>query len=273
MKTIIFIFIFLISHLIASDKLIFGAISTVEAELMKKKLMPLMNYIQSKTGKTIEFQTGYDYADTIEKFANGTFDIGYIGPSPYVKAKKINPNSLTIVAKLKNSTQDSFKSVIISKKGSSISKLEDLNDKRFAFGSPNSTLSYYVPMSMLIDNKLVHKLKHYDFLGRHDRVAQYVIMGKYDAGAIKKSVADKYSKYLQVVALSKTFPDFMIVANPKIEKEILEKLKKAILTLKDKNILKSLKNSAIGFEKAKDDDYDDLRIIMNHVDEFGHVNQ
>ena len=268
MKAIIFTLILLISHLSASDSLVFGTISTVEAELMQKKLMPLMNYIQNKTGKTIEFQTGYDYADTIEKFANGTFDIGYIGPSPYVKAKEIDSNCLTIVAKLKNSTQDSFESVIISKKGSPISKLDDLKDKRFAFGSPNSTLSYYVPMDILIKNQLVHKLKSYDFLGRHDRVAQYVIMGKYDVGAIKKSIADKYSKYLQVVALSKTFSDFMIVANPKIEKEVLKKLEKAILSLKDRDILKSLKNSAIGFEKAKDSDYDELRIIMKNVDKF-----
>jgi phosphonate transport system substrate-binding protein len=268
MKAIIFMLTLLILHLSASDTLVFGAISTVEAELMKTKLTPLINYIQNKTGKTIEFQTGYNYSDTIAKFATGEFDIGYIGPSPYIKAKKINPDSLNIIAKLKNSAKSSFESVIISKKGSSISKLDDLIDKRFAFGSPNSTLSHYVPMDMLIKKQLVHKLKCYDFLGRHDRVAQYVIMGRYDTGAIKKSIAQKYSKYLQVVATSRTFPDFMIVANPKIGKEVLDKLENAILGLKDRDILKSLKDSAIGFEKAKDSDYDELRIIMKNVDEF-----
>ena len=267
MKPIIIAILF-ITQLISSDKLVFGAISTIEPDLMKKKLSPVIKYLENKTGKKIEFQTGYNYNDTINKFADGTFDIGLIGPAPYVKTKIINPNSIKIVAGLKNAPNKPFQSVIISKKGSSISKLSDINNHKFAFGSPQSTLSYYVPMDMLINANVIKNVKRYDFLGRHDKVAQYVIMGKYDLGAVKKSVANKYSKYIQIVAKSKPLPDFMIVANQTIDEEIVNKIKDALLNLKDPKILGLLKKSVIGFENRKDSDYDNLREIMLNVQTY-----
>ncbi len=268
MKLIIFTLIFSFYQALASDKLIFGAISTIEPDLMEKKLFPIINYLEMATGKKIEFQTGYNYTDTINKFADGTFDIGYIGPAPYLKTKKINPNSIEIIAGLVNTEDKPFQSVLISKKGSSIQKINDIKNHRFAFGSPKSTLSYFVPMDMLIKSKVIKKVERYDFLGRHDKVAQYVIMGKYDAGAVKKSIADKYSKYLQVVAQSQALPDFIIVSNKSLEKEIVKKIKNALLNLRDTEILKSLKKSALKFEEREDNDYDNLRLIMNNVNNY-----
>lgn len=272
MKKIILIFMLLLIPLIASDKLIFGSISIIEPHLMKKKLAPFIEYLEKMTGKKIEFRSGYDYGDSIEKFANGTFDIGLIGPSPYTKVKKINPNSINIVAGLKNKKQNSFKSVIISKKGSPILTIKDLDEKNFAFGSPESTLSYYLPMNLLIKQGAIGKLKSYDFLGRHDRVAQYVIMGKYDAGAVKKSIADKYSKYVQVITESQAIPDFMIVANSKLDKEIFLKIQDALYKLTDPIVYKSFKANFAGFEPRKDSDYDKLRVMMQEIDDNKKVN-
>ena len=266
MKAVLFILIISLSHLIASDKLVFGAISTVEPDLMEKKLLPIMNYLEEVTGKRVVFQTGYNYTDAINKFADGTFDIGYIGPAPYLKTKTINPDSINIVAGLKNADNKPFQSVIISKKGSSILKLSDIKNHRFAFGSPQSTLSHFVPMNMLINANIIKNIERYDFLGRHDKVAQYVIMGKYDAGAVKKSVAEKYSKYLQIIAKSKPLSDFMIVVKASLDKQLVRQIKDALIDLKDPKILHSLKISAVGFQERIDSDYDDLRVIIENVE-------
>ena len=268
MKLIILLLILSLSQVLASDKLVLGAISPINPELMKKKLLPIMSYLEEATGKKIEFQTGYDYTDTINKLVDGTFDIGYIGPAPYVTAKKINPKSVHIIAGLVNAENKPFQSVIISKKGSKITTLDDIKNRRFAFGSPQSTLSYFVPMEMLMKANVIKKVERYDFLGRHDKVAQYIIMGKYDVGAVKKSVADKYSKYVQVVASSKKLADFVMIANSSVEHKVVEKIKHALLNLKDTKILKSLKDSAIGFEERKDSDYNDLRLIIESVQKY-----
>ena len=268
MKALFLTLIVLTSNLLASQYLIFGAISTVEPHLMELKLTPLMKEIEKVTGKKVKFQTGYDYTDTINKFANGTFDIGYIGPIPYIKTQDINPHALEILAGIKNSKKSPFRSVIISKKGSKFKKLEDLKNTSFAFGSPKSTLSYYVPKHMLVTSGTLKDIKEYHFLGRHDKVAQYVIMGKFAAGAIKQSIANKYSKYLQIIATSNAMPGFTIVANKKLDKKLRIKIKKLLLNLKNIDALKKIKKSAIGFEKRKDSDYDELRLIMREVDSY-----
>jgi len=265
MKDLFIVILLLMSHIQASERLIFGAISTVDPEIMKKNMQPLLRYLEEVTGREIEFQTGYDYYSTIEKFVDGTFDFGYIGPAPYIRAKNMDSDSLSICAGLQNRSGDYFHSVIVSKKGSEILTIRDLNDARFAFGSPASTLSYYVPMQMLIDSKVIDEIHHYDFLGRHDIVAQYVIMGKYDAGAIKESVALKYASYLQIIARSEDIPDFMIVVSSKMDKALALKIQQALYNLKDPEILGSIKTSAIGFTPRLDSDYDNLRHIMKKV--------
>lgn len=268
MKALFLTLIIVIYQLSASQNLVFGAISTIEPTLMKAKLTPLIKKIEKVTGTNIEFQTGYDYANTIDKFTDGTFDIGLIGPAPYIRAKSINPDALKIIVGIKNSEKSPFRSVIISKKGSKFLKYSDLKGKKFAFGSPESTLSYYVPKSMLINSNTIKELKYYDLLGRHDRVAQYVIMGKYSAGAVKQSIADKYSKYLQVIATSEAMPGFMIVANSKLDKNLVLKIKNMLLNLEDITIVQKIKKSAVGFQEREDSEYDKLRVIMDNVDNY-----
>jgi phosphonate transport system substrate-binding protein len=268
MKALFLTFILFITHLLASDTLVFGVISTIEPHLMELKLKPLMKKIEQVSGKKLLFKTGYDYSDTINKFADGTFDIGFIGPAPYVKVDRINPGALVILAGVKNSKEKPFRTVIISKKGSKFKKYSDLKNTNFAFGSKNSTLSYYVPMYMLKNFKISKKIEKFSFLGRHDKVAQYVIMGKFAAGAVKQSIATKYLKYLQVIATSESMPGFMIVCNKNLDKEMILKIKNMLLNLKDISALKKIKKTAVGFEPRDDAKYNKLREIMKEVDSY-----
>ena len=139
---------------LTADVLTFGVISPVNPQIVKQQVTPLMQKISEITKQDVVFKTGYDYADTIKKFADGTFDIGLIGPAPYVKAQKINPDALEILAGIKNSDLSPFRSVIISKKGSQFLHYKDLKNQKFAFGSPNSTLSFFVYFI------LIHPLPH-----------------------------------------------------------------------------------------------------------------
>ena len=255
----------LTTSLLLSDTLHFGAIATMHVDIMKKKMSPLLKYLEKKTGHTIIFHSGRNYDNTIEKFVDGSYDFGYIGPAPYVLATRKSDN-LHILAGLETNNSPYFHSTIVIKKGSSITSLEQLKDKTFAFGSPQSTLSYYVPMSMLLQNGITHELKSSYFLGRHDRVAEYVIMGRYDAGGVKEEVAKLYKKYLDIIAISEPIYDFCIVANSKMDSALQEKIKQALLSLKDKKILSSIKKSASGFSLRKDSDYDNLRLIMKEVE-------
>lgn len=252
---------------ILADVLKFGVISTINIEITKKKLNPLIKYLEKETGYDIKFCSGRNYKDTIEKFSNGTYDFGYIGPVPYILANKEHKN-LNILAGIENNNKPYIHSVIVVKKGSKITSIEDLINKNIAFGSPNSTLSYYVPKYMLIKKGIASKINNEFFLKTHDRVAEYVIMGRYEAGGIKQEIADLYSKYLDVIATSESVCDFSIVAQKTMNPKLQQTIKQALLTLKDKKILSSIKKTATGFGLRQDSDYDNLISIMKTVDKF-----
>jgi phosphonate transport system substrate-binding protein len=253
------------ASLVLGDVLHFGVIATMDVNIMKEKMQPLIAYLEKETGHTIVFSSGRNYNDTIEKFVDGSYDIGYIGPAPYVLATQ-KTDKLQILAGLESNHSPYFHSAIVVKKNSDIRSLTQLQNKDFAFGSRHSTLSYYLPMSMLIEANMHDKLKHIHFLGRHDRVAEYVIMGRYDAGSVKESVAAKYAKYLDVIAKSEPIYDFCIVANTGMNAELRQKITQSLLKLKEKTILSAIKESATGFTKRLDSDYDNLRYIMKKVE-------
>ncbi len=261
----IFLVIMLAWPLFAQKALIFGVIATIEKSQMEKNMAPLIAYLETRTGRQIRFETGFDYSDTIRKFADGTFDLGYIGPAPYIETNEKRPGFLVIAAGLESASHDDFRSVIVARKDSDITALEALKGKRFAFGSPHSTLSYYVPMEMLIRSGMIDQLDRYDFLGRHDKVAEYVIMGKYDAGAIKHSVAKKFAPYLHIVAMSEAFPDFLVVCNTNMAADLREQITQALLELKDPAVLHAIKKSANGFIPRTSEDYEPLHDIMRRV--------
>jgi len=268
MKRFILLFSIFILEFCIADELKFGVISPINNDLMKQKLTPFMKELEKVTGDRVVFKTGYDYADTIRNFANGNYDIGLVSPSSYIAAMNQNPKSLEILAGIKNSHRLPFRSVIVTRKDSYLKNILDLKGKKFAFGTPNCTLSYYVPRYMLQEAGVFDKLSSYQFLNKQDKVAKLVIIGKYDAGSMRQSVANKYAKYLKVIDTSEEMPGFMIVARKTLDKKLKIKIKKFLLNMKDISSLKKIEKAAQGFEKRYDSQYGRLRKMMNDCSRF-----
>lgn len=266
MKKLLMFALIMLIPIFAKDTLVFGAITTQKVTKVKAELDPFIQYLEKELNKKIVFKTGKDYEDTISKFNNGEFDFGYIGPSPYVIATK-KENNLNIIAGIETHNKPYFYGVIVtSKDNKDINSVKDLKNKSFAFGSHESTLSYYMPAYTLMENGVLDTLTKKDFLGKHDKVALAVIQGKYDAGGIKESVANKYLSKLKIISTSEPVYDFMIVANKKLDKDIQESIKKALLKLKNKEILNSIKEGTTGFFDTKEANYNSLKHIMEKVD-------
>ncbi len=268
MRTIAFwwIAVVLFSASLVAKTYRFGAITTVDPKIVQKRFEPLLRYLDQVTGEHFVFATGRNYDDTIEKFVNGDFDLGYIGPSPYVTASRKAPGALRIIAGVESHFTPYFEAMIVAAKNAPLHRLEDLAGKTFAFGSRRSTLSFYLPYYMLMQAGVLDKLKRFVFLGRHDAVAKSVIMGMVDAGGIKRSVEETYRRHLKVLAISEPVVDFAIVVHKSMDPKLARKIRQALLTLKDPKILTSIKKDMTGFGPRKDSDYDRLRKIMRIVD-------
>jgi phosphonate transport system substrate-binding protein len=266
MKKILLLTVLMAVSLFAKDTLVFGAITTQKVTKVKKQLDPFIQYLEKETGKKIVFKTGKDYADTIAKFNDGTFDFGYIGPSPYIIATKKEHN-LNILAGIETNNKPYFYGVIIAnKKDDSVNSVKDLSGKSFAFGSRKSTLSFYMPAHTLMNEGVVDKLSKTDFLGKHDKVALAIIQGKFAAGGVKEAVANKYLSKLKIISKSEPVYDFMMVSHKTMDKALQKKIKSALLKLKDKNILGSIKKGTTGFIETSDDNYKSLKKTMHEVD-------
>lgn len=257
----------IVSGLIAKEGYDFGVISTVSPTEDAKKLAPLLSYLSQEVGQKVSFKTGKNYADTIDKFSSGEFEIGFIGPSPYIIATKKEKN-LEILAGVETKGKPFFHGVIVARKDNAeINSVTDLKGKKFAFGSKESTLSFYTPAKALLDANVKASLAGFEFLGKHDIVAQNVVAKKFDAGGIQESVATKYAEHLKVIQKSEPMYDFMIVAHKNLSPEVKAKFKAALLKLKDPAILEAIKPGATGFVETNEKNYDNLRVMMEQVDE------
>ncbi len=98
-------------------------------------------------------------------------------------------------------------------------------------------------------------------------MAEHVIMGRKDVGGIKESVARKYEKYLRVISKTPSIRDHAVVVSQTLSEEKQQRIKKALLELKQPNVLRSVKPSLTGFLEANNDVYDDLVGVMHQVDE------
>lgn len=256
----------LTAGLMAKEGYDFGVISAVSPTEDAKKLAPLLNYLSQEVGQKVSFKTGKNYTDTIDKFSSGEFEIGFIGPSPYIIATKKEKN-LEILAGVETKGKPFFHGVIVARKDSAdINSVADLKGKKFAFGSKESTLSFYTPAKALLDANVKASLAGFEFLGKHDIVAQNVVAKKFDAGGIQESVAAKYAEHLKVIQKSEPMYDFMIVAHKNLSPEVKAKFKTALLKLKDPAILEAIKPGATGFVETSEKNYDNLRVMMEQVD-------
>lgn len=232
-----------------------------------KKFSPLADYLSEKSGKTVQIKVSKSYKSHIERVGEGGMDLAYLGPVPYVKVTETYGRQ-ELLACLEVDNKPFFHSVIIARKDSPIKKVRDLKGKKFAFGNPNSTMSHLLPRYILNGTGIpVKKLKEYGFLDSHHNVALGVLGGYYDAGGVKEDVYLEYrDRGLKMLAKSAPITEHLFIANKDLPEETIETMRRLLLSLKDRDILTSIKNSVTGMVNVEDEDYDTLRLILNRID-------
>lgn len=234
---------------------------------LKRRFTPLLNYLSSQLSRPIELHISKDYESHIENIGNKLFDIAYVGPSGYVKlVNKYGKHGL--LARLEIKGKPSFNGYIVTRQDSNIHELKQLTGRKFAFGSPHSTMSYLVPRHMLREAGVgLDSLDDYKFQGNHRNVALGVLLGEFDAGAVKEEVYFKFKqKGLRQVAISPPISEHVFVCRKKfslqLHKQIQDAMYKLSKTDEGRQILTAIKPGVSGLVPVNDKDYDNLRRIM-----------
>lgn len=258
----------------ADDSLTLGVhpyLSTVE---LMKRFNPLAERLGGRIGARVEIRISKNYQEHIDLIGGNKLDIAYLGPASYVKLVDAY-GKRPIIARLEVGGRPDFQGVIIAAKDSLLHSITDLKGKRFAFGDPDSTMSHLVPRYMLWEAGIgVNELSDYSFLKNHNNVALGVLMGDYDAGAVKEEVFYKYEKRgLKALAWTPRISEHLFVARGDLEPALVEKARDFFRDLANSDdgaeALRSIKESATGAAAAEDADYDNLRKIMRAFERLG----
>ncbi|MCA1367032.1 phosphonate ABC transporter substrate-binding protein [Bradyrhizobium sp. BRP14] len=127
-----------------------------------------------------------DYDGVIQGLLGGTLDYAELGASGYAKiylakAEAVEP----ILTTVQTDGATGYHSIMVARKDSGITKLEDLKGKKLGFADPDSTSGYLVPLVTLPES-IGAPVKEFfgetGFGGGHENLVLEVLKGTFDAG-------------------------------------------------------------------------------------------
>lgn len=252
-------------HSMAEDApMKFGSVAMDVPSVMHKRLTPLIKYLSESLGQHVSLKLAKDMPEAILDASNGRVDLAYLTPVAYIRSNAAGNTQL--VAKMKTNNKASFKLMIVVREDSPIQSVEDVIGKSFAFGDKAATLQRAVVVGAGLP---LDKLGSYQYLRHYDNIVRAVLLGDYDAGILKDTMAYKWQgKGIRIIYSSPDLPPYNISASSKVSPQMLVKLKKAFLDLDINNpehhaIIKALDKKYDGFADAKDADYDIVRQLIS----------
>ena len=229
---------------------------------------PLMKYLSKELGIPVKIVIAPNYMAHIINIGEGRVDLGFMGPSPYIKAKD-KYGSVELLARLIMKDNKNDRLVIVAHKNSGIRSMNDLKGKTFAFGDYQSYGSHYYPRYLLNKNGVkVKDLKSYDFLGSHSKVVLAVSHKDFDAGGVREDIYEKYrDRPVKIIAGPFTIPPHVIVCRKDLLGDIKVRAEAILLNIRDRTILQSIDPALEKFGRVKDDDFRQAREVVNYIED------
>ena len=259
----------------ASLHLVFGVYQTDKATELYRMFLPVIEMVQADLSERlerdvdIELQIFRTYEEGLSALVTNQVDFVRFGPTSYVLAKRTNP-AVDLLAKEIKKGKSTFQGVICVKTDSPYQTLKDLRGCRFAFGNPDSTIGRYLSQAELLKAGIkASDLGAMEYLAQHDMVAKAVILGDFDAGALKETTFNKLNADGELRKLH-TFKNIAKpwVASASLHPNLKKALRSSLIASDNATALGALK--VTGFTGAIDDDYQPVRSAMVRVlAEFG----
>jgi phosphonate transport system substrate-binding protein len=255
----------------AGEPLVMGVHPYLPATSLLPKFEPLAEHVGRSLGRPVRVEISRDYEEHIRRVGTGEVDIAYMGPASYVKlAERYGEPAL--LGRLEIRGNPYFHGIIFVRDDSPVRSLEELGGKRFAFGSVTSTMGTLVPRHVLRQAGVT--IGEHSFLGNHDNIALGVLVGDFDAGAVKEETFSKYQpRGLRSLAVTPSISEHLFVASAGLPAETVAKLRTILLRMNEDEeglgALRSIKGTVSGLVPATDGDYDNLRRILRDLDQAG----
>ncbi len=251
-----------------------GLYTSNKPSSMVRKFRPIVKHLElkmsEKLGKNvnIRMQLAKNYEQGIQHLTAGKVDFSRFGPASYIEAKRSNPG-LEILAMESKDSKKVFHGIIATGMDSSVTTVDDLVGRSFAFGDQQSTIGRFLSQQFLANNGIGAKdLGNFEYLGRHDIVGTRVGAGDFTAGALNESTFRKLLSKGEKIREIARFPNVTKpwIARSGLDAEIFAALRICLLELTDQKSLQQLKID--GFLEGSDADYEVIRSAIMGNDRF-----
>jgi phosphonate transport system substrate-binding protein len=244
----------------------------LETQRLTVGMRKIADYLERETGYAITSEVPTSYVAVVEGMCAEKVDIGWVSPLAYILASKKCGATMELVS-VSRGGATAYRGLIVTRSDSDIHDLADLQGKRFAWVDPGSTSGYLYPRALLLEKGL-HPDKVFRqqvFAGGHDKVIVAIMGGQVDAGAVyddvrtTKGIRDLYPNIMtatRVIARTDAIPNDGVAFRRGLPREMVEKIKAALLKLSGTPEGQALFQEAIGTEGVKettDAAYDPVR--------------
>lgn len=235
----------------------FGIGPTHSATELAKRWTPIMQYLTEKSGVPLQFRTAKDIPTIQQQIREGLYDFAHLTPYHYLLHHV--SSGYTAFAREK---EGKLVGVLVVSKNGPIQDIDQLNGTTIAFPAANALAATWLPMHEF-RKKGINVTPQY--VNSLDSVYRAVAKGLFLAGGGELrtlgTVDPEVKNQLRILWASEALPPFAFAAHPRVPKEVVAKVQKAMDEM-DTNpeglaLLKA--NNFKGLEPADDADYDVMR--------------
>ncbi len=199
---------------------------------------PLAGYLSEKTGIGIKLQILTRYGNIIDNFVSAGMDGAFFGSFTYTLAhEKLGVEALARPVSIEGVS--TYHGLIFVRRDSGIKGVKDMKGKTFVFVDKATTAGYLLPLAFFKKHGIEdHRtyLKESYFSGTHEDAIYDVLQKKADIGAAKNTEYNRLANFdiritkeLTILETSPEVPQNGFAVRKNLDKEIKNKLKKALL--------------------------------------------
>ncbi len=253
----------------APKTLSFSAIPDQDETRLKQRFSKVADYLSKQLKIPVRYVPVKSYAAVVTAFRNDQIQLGWFGGLSGVRARQLVIDSKAIA---QGAEDTQFRSYFIAHHSTGIQPTGkdfplSIKGKTFTFGSKGSTSGRLMPEFYIrehLKGTPQSNFKRVGFSGNHSRTIALVQSGAYQVGAVNFKVWEKELKSgkvdpakVSVIWKTPTYPDYQWSVrgdvNAKWGKGFTAKLTKALLDMKDPELLNAFPRSA--FIPATNTDY------------------
>ncbi|MGB6137706.1 MAG: putative selenate ABC transporter substrate-binding protein [Shewanella sp.] len=267
----------LFSTVALSETFTFTAIPDEDESQLRTRFDKVAVYLSEQLDVEVKYVPVKSYSAAVTAFRNNQVQLAWFGGLSGVQARRLVPGSEAIAQGFEDQF---FKSYIIAHHSTELAasdRFPVLNGYTFTFGSKDSTSGRLMPQYFIEDNlgkPVEETFKRIGFSGDHSRTISQVEAGVYQVGAVNYKVWDTAvekgevdTTKVSVIWQSPTYPDYQWTVHSGVDTVygtgFKEKLTRALLNMKDKNLLDSFPRES--FVPAQNSDYDPIERVAKAI--------